>query len=174
MGRIKGCAVTIPHLPDAPAGPSADVQVRQFLSGMPDPETVRRLEAHLLQLPQVDLGVTHVVHGGMCARTGLIPAGTTMTGALTNLDNICVIWGDMTVTTDEGVVRLTGFNVLPAKAGAKRAGYAHADTWWSTLLRTDKTDIRAIEDEMTHESHALLTRREGITFAAPAAPRLED
>ena len=39
------------------------------LSKMPDADSVRRMEAHLLKLPQIDLSTSHVVHGGMCART---------------------------------------------------------------------------------------------------------
>ena len=135
-----------------------------IFSGMPSIEAVRDLEQCLLDHPQVDLGVSHVIHGGMCARTGMIPAGTVLTGALTNMDNICVMYGDITVTTDEGAQRLTGFNVLPAKAGAKRAGVTHSDTWWTTILQTDLTDIVSIEDAMTDESVLLLTRRPGIQF----------
>ena len=134
-----------------------------ILSGMPDPETVRELESYTRDLPQINLSITHVVHGGMCARTGLIPAGTMLTGALTNCDNICVIYGDITVTTDDGPQRLTGYHVLPANAGFKRVGVAHADTWWTTLLVTENTDIDAIEDQMTNESAGLMTRR-AITY----------
>lgn len=148
------------------------LQATDIVIGMPDPESVRQLEHCLIDLPQVDLGVSHVVHGGMCARTGMIPAGTVLTGAMTNCDNICVIHGDITVTTDDGPMRLTGFHVLPAKAGAKRVGVAHADTYWSTLFVTDKTDIQAIEDQMTGESNRLLTRRDSITFESPT--RLEN
>ena len=125
----------------------------------PQLEAVRRVEQALLQLPQVDLQTSHVVFGGMCARTILIPAGVMLTGALTNMDNICIMCGDISVTTDEGTVRLTGFHILPAKAGAKRAGYAHSDTTWTTIWPTDLTDITAIEDEMTSESAMLQTRR---------------
>ena len=134
------------------------------LSHMASPETVRELELHLLKLPQVDLSCEHVVHGGMCARTIFIPAGTVLTGALTNCDNICVMHGDITVTSDDGTVRLTGFHVLPARAGFKRAGWTHADTYWTTVFKTDKTDVREIEDDMTPEANMLQTRREGIEY----------
>jgi len=133
-----------------------------LLSRMPDPDTVRVMEQHLLALPQVDLGTSHVVHGGMCARTILIPAGAMLTGALTNADNICIVSGDITVTTDDGPRRLTGFHVLPARAGFKRAGVAHTDTHWTTIWPTALTDIEAIEDEMTSESHLLQTRRAAL------------
>lgn len=139
------------------------------LTGMPDPASVRALESALLGLPQVDLQTQHLVHGGLYARTILIPAGTVLTGALTNMDNVCVVSGDITVTTDGGVQRLTGFHVIGAKAGAKRAGVAHADTWWTTLIPTDGlADVGEIEAVMTDEVDALQTRRAGITFVAPA------
>lgn len=122
-------------------------------------ESVRRLEAINLTLPQVDLGTTNLVWGKMIARTIFIPKDAVLTGALTNLDNICVVFGDITVTTDEGAVRLTGFNVLPAKGGGKRAGIAHEDTWWTTLWPTELTDIAEIENEMTDEAEQLQSRR---------------
>jgi len=138
-----------------------------LLGGMPSVAAVRELEAHLLTLPQVDLATTHVIHGGMCARTILIPAGVVLTGALTNCDNVCIVCGDITVTTDEGPQRLAGYHVLPAKAGAKRAGVAHADTWWTTIHRTELANIADIENEMTDESAGLGSRRallaDGVT-----------
>lgn len=136
----------------------ADEEARSLLDGMPTPEAVRRMEDALLQLPQIDLQTTMLAHAGLCARTIFIPAGTVLTGAQTNLDNMCVVCGDITVTTDDGTRRLTGFHVLPASKGFKRAGVAHADTWWSTIWRTDLTDAEAIEEEMTGEADRLQTR----------------
>ena len=135
-----------------------------LLTGMPDPESVRALESVLLQLPQIDLQTSHLFGGGMCARTILIPAGTVLTGALTECDNLCIVCGDITVTTDEGPQRLTGYHVIAAKRGAKRCGVAHADTWWTTIFRTDATDVQTAEDEMTREADQLQTRREGIEY----------
>lgn len=130
-------------------------------------DKVRALEAAALRGPQVRLDMEMFAHAGLGARTILIPAGQTLTGALTKLDNVCISSGDITVTTDEGAVRLTGYHVVKALAGSKRAGYAHADTWWTTLWRTDETDPRAMEDEMTDESEMLQNRRAGIEFAQP-------
>lgn len=135
-----------------------------LFTGMPDPEAVRALERTLADLPQVDLQTLHLVHGGMYARTIFIPAGTVLTGALTKQDNVCVVFGDITVTTDEGTQRLTGFHVLPAKAGAKRAGVAHSDTWWTTLMTTEHTEVADIEQQMTDEADLLQTNRTGIEF----------
>jgi hypothetical protein len=144
--------------------PSSD-QTIALLGGMPSVEAVRELESHLITLPQVDLGTTHMVHGGMYARTIRIPAGTVLTGALTNCDNICILCGDITVTTDDGPQRLTGYHVIPAKAGAKRVGATHADTWWTTLWPTALTDVDDIENELTDESDLLQTRRSCIEYS---------
>ncbi len=59
--------------------------------------------------------------------------------------------------------RLTGYHVITAEAGYKRAGFAHADTWWTTIWRTDLTDALEMEDEMT--SDILQSRREGLVYA---------
>lgn len=146
--RLRGMEHTLDPITEA----------QQLVAGMPTTEAVRQMEDMLLQLPQIDLHTQQLVHGGMAARTIFIPAGTVLTGALTNLDNLCAAFGDITVTTDDGPVRLTGFNVIPARAGAKRAGVAHSDTWWVTIHRTDLTDLEEIEEEMTGEADRLQTR----------------
>ena len=129
------------------------------LGGMPSVARVRELEALLLAQPQVNMPVEVVTHGQVSARAVLIPAGTVLTGAETNFDNVCIVVGDITVTTDAGPRRITGFAMLPANRGAKRVGLAHADTWWVCVHHTTLTDPRAIEDEMTDESARLLSRR---------------
>lgn len=134
----------------------------RFLAGMPTVQSVKKLEDLILQLPQVNLKTESVVHGGMCARTIFIPAGTVLTGALTSLDNICIVCGDITVTTDNGAQRLTGYNVLGAVKGTKRVGITHSDTWWTMMFKTDSTDPDDIEREMTDEYEALQTRRSSL------------
>ena len=132
------------------------------------------LEKPLLQVvPQVDLETQHIVHAGMYARTALIRKGATLTGAQMNLDNICVLYGDISVTTAEGVKRLTGYHVLPAVAGYKRVGYAHEDTWWTTFIATDETDIEKIENLATDESEKLQTRTLAIENRESTVIRLE-
>ena len=139
-----------------------------LIVGMPDVATVRALEDIIrgLGLPEVDIPTSTVVHDGMVARTIFIPAGTMMTGALGKANTVNVFIGDITVTTDDGMVRLSGYNVIPGTAGAKRAGVSHADTWWTTIHRSDLTDPAAIEDEYTDESADLLSRRRAASIKA--------
>lgn len=132
---------------------------------------VGRLEAEVAKLQQVDLGTTHALAGGVYARTILIPAGVVLTGARHKKDHINVMQGDISVSTDDGVKRLTGQHVITTKAGMKRAGYAYADIVWTTLCHSELTDIEAIEADLVEEPERLQTRtlqieqREGVCLS---------
>ena len=130
---------------------------------MADLTKVNALQDELLKHPQIELPVSHLIHGQMYARTIIVPAGTIVVGTLTNLDNICIVNGDITVTADEGVVRLTGYHILPASKGYKRVGLAHAETVWTTIIHTNGKTVEEIEVEMTNEAHLLQTRTNLIT-----------
>lgn len=125
-------------------------------------DAVADLERHVLAAPQVDLRTEHALAGGVYARTITIPADTVLTGAVHKKDHINIVDGDITVTTDAGPVRFTGYHVIATKAGSKRAGFAHADTKWTTVCQTDLTDIDAIEDELVEESSRLQTRQPAL------------
>lgn len=128
-------------------------------------QKVAALEKALLQQPQLDLQTTHVLAGKVYARTIFIPAGGVLTGAEHKRDHVNVVFGDISVTTDDGVKRLTGHHVIPTKAGMKRAGVAHADTWWTTICHTQETELDAIEDDLVHDAHMLQTRNPEIGCA---------
>lgn len=125
-------------------------------------DEINRLEEAILELPQVDLKTSHLLIGGMYARSIFIPAGTVLTGATHKKDHVNIVQGDITVTTDEGMKRLIGMHTLATRAGAKRAGFAHADTRWTTISRTDKTVIEEIEAELVEEAERLQTRNPAI------------
>ena len=108
---------------------------------------------------QVVFETRHYLNGGVYGRELFIPAGSWLVGAEHAQDTLNVVIGDITVTTDTGVRRITGYQTLPSAAGTKRAGFAHADTFWITFARTDETDLEAIEDGLTPESDKLQTRQ---------------
>jgi hypothetical protein len=124
----------------------------------PTIEQIIRLEDALLQFPQVDLSTKNLLSGRVYARTIFIPAGTALTGAVHLKDHINVVNGDITVWTEDGMKRLTGYHVLPTRAGAKRAGYAHEDTYWTSLIYTEETELERIEQDITPEADRLQTR----------------
>lgn len=139
--------------------------------------TLDKIEAFnelLQQFPQEYIPVQHLVHGGMYARTVRVKAGTYAVGAMLNHDNISVMVGDCTCSTNDGMVRLTGFNVLPANAGGKRVGYFHADTDWTMIMRIPDGmhDVDEIEQYITCEYDKLQSQT--LLSTEPPQDKLED
>ena len=96
------------------------------------------LEEEIKAMPQIDLPVRHLFSGEIYARELFIPGGTVLTGRMYLIDHIdMMVYGDMTVSGDDGTKRVTGYNVFPSIAGKKRAGYAHSDTLWITFCKCE-------------------------------------
>ena len=131
----------------------------------PTREQIERLEAELLALETHGLGVElptwHHFADGLAARTIFIAAGTCLTGAAHKAEHLNIAAGDITVWTEAGMKRLTGYNVLPSFAGAKRVGLAHADTWWTTVHANPDNcqDVEILEDRLLEGAEMLQTRR---------------
>lgn len=101
-------------------------------------ESIDLMQAEMLELPQVEMPVDTMCINGMNSRTLLIPEDTILVGAVHLEDYVDImISGDITVATPDGLKRLTGFNIMQGKKGRKRAGYAHKDTLWVTVHKTD-------------------------------------
>lgn len=142
---------------------SADVA--EILPSTPTREQIERLEGCLLEAEAAGAGVEletwHHFADGLVARTILIKAGTCLTGAAHKAEHLNIAHGDITVWTEAGMKRLTGYHVLPSLPGAKRVGLAHADTWWTTVHAnpTNERDIAALEDALVEDAHRLQSRR---------------
>lgn len=113
-------------------------------------ERVESLESEIQHMPQVDCPVWHFFAPGLYARKMLIPKGTVLTGAVHKTEHLCIVSGDIDVTTHEGARRITDAHmVIASKPGEKRAGYAHADTYWTTIHATTETDLDKLVEELT-------------------------
>ena len=121
------------------------------------------IERFILAGPQVETPTTHYFSPGIYAREMFIPAGTVLTGAIHKTEHLVQFSGDITVLTDGGIKRLTGRNMFVSKPGAKRVGYAHADTWCTGYFATTKTDIAELEDDLVEDAHLLQSRVPAIT-----------
>ena len=109
---------------------------------------LERLDAALMELPQVEMPLTHRFSRGVYARELFIPKGTVLVGRIHKYSqiNVC-LRGDISVLTESGIKRVQGGFVVESPAGSKRAGYAHEDTVWMTICGTDTTDVDVLEDE---------------------------
>ncbi len=112
-------------------------------------EKLARLEAVLFNGPTVELPVKHHFSHGVYARELFIPKGTVLVGKIHKFSQINIVsQGDISVLTDDGVKRIKAPYTLVSGPGAKRAGYAHEDTIWTTIHGTHETDLDKLEDEL--------------------------
>ena len=115
---------------------------------------VVNLEAELKKMPQVDLPVRHFFSRNVYAREMSAPAGCVITGRIHKYSQINILSkGEVSVLTDEGVIRVKAPYTLVAEPGAKRAFYVHEEAVWTTICGTEQTDIEKIEDELTVGSY---------------------
>lgn len=111
---------------------------------------IMALQTAMLKLPQVEMEKQHHFAKGVYARELHIPKGVALVGRIHLQSQINIISkGDISVMTENGLVRVKAPCTIVSPAGVKRAGYAHEDTVWTTILGTDKTDIIDIHDTLT-------------------------
>lgn len=107
------------------------------LPTLPTRAQIERFEEFLRDVADrsgvVTIDASYEFADGLVARTIRIPFGTVLTGAAHKSEHLNLCNGDITVWTETGMRRLTGYHVITSRPGAKRVGLAHADTWWTTI-----------------------------------------
>lgn len=115
--------------------------------------TLRDLKA-LHGLPDPDLPLSHVFAPGAYARTIFIPKDTLFVGKIHKHAHLNMLMqGDVSVSTEEGPMRMQAPQVLCSKAGTKRVVYTHTDTIWTTVHLTDSTDLAEIEEQVIAKTY---------------------
>lgn len=137
----------------------------------PDPDPlvaraqIRALTEKLLALPssdQADFPVEHVLVDGMYMRRLFIAKDRLLVGKIHLKECINFVEkGDISVMTETGSKRVQAGFTLVSPAGIQKVGYAHEDTIFINVFRTDETDIEKIEAEIATENYDALT---GITL----------
>jgi hypothetical protein len=111
------------------------------------------LEKVLLTLEQVDCPITHYHIEGVYVRSMFIPAGTVLTGAIHNKENISILaQGSIRVTNGTESVLISAPHIMVDKPGIKRLGVSETDVTFINVLRTDLTDIDELEKELVSQS----------------------
>ncbi len=116
----------------------------------------------LLSLPSDKLAefeVEHTILDGTYTRKLYIPKDSILVGkihlkACTNI----VAKGDISVLTETGCGRFQAGHIAVSAPGIQKVGYAHEDTIFVNVFRTDKTSIEEIEAEIATEDEAVLER----------------
>ena len=95
----------------------------------------------------------HRFSDGVYARELFIGAGELIVGKKHKTEHFNIISkGDISIATQEGVMRVEAPYTFVSKAGIQKIVYAHTDTVWTTIHKTDLTDIPTLEREMVEEA----------------------
>lgn len=108
-------------------------------------------EQRIANLPeQIDMtdDTDHHFAPGVYARELYIQAGVVLSGKTHATEHLNAMVGDITVVTQEGWKRMTGWHVIKSKPGDMRLGYTHQGTFWLTIHPTNETDLRKLEKEL--------------------------
>ena len=137
-------------------------------------DRIEALEEIALAHEQVEVPTTEHFINGMYGREIVIPAGTMITGRVYKEGYLDIMLsGDISVATPQGLKRLTGCHVMESPPGRKRAGYAHAETRWVTVHRTDQFEPGDMLDRLTFfsrgEYREFLQRRDRESYQAVIA-----
>lgn len=124
---------------------------------------IQRLQ-EAIQGSGLDLGVDpfpliHHFAPGMYGREILVPAGAVVIGKIHKEAHLNVLSHGtcMVYTEQEGVLTLKAPYTFTSKPGAKRAVLALTDVVWTTIHRTDSTDLAEIEREVIASDYKELT-----------------
>lgn len=98
----------------------------------------------------VPIEPVHRFADGIYAREITIPANTLLTGKIHKTRHLNIISkGAITVWSDgEPVRRIEAPYSFVAEPGARRVGFAHEDTVWTTIHATSETDLERLEAEL--------------------------
>lgn len=121
------------------------------LIGETTTEKVIALQRAMMEMPQVEVASAFAHGGGIAAKAVLLKAGTQAVGGMHRFENMNIITkGDITVATDDGLIRYTVTDapiLVLSPPGTKRAVTVHADTYWISLHATDKETTEEVEAE---------------------------
>jgi len=126
------------------------VNLPALLAGSVDHLTMREkvfaIEAEMRKHPPLDLPLKHHFSQGLYARELFIPKGTLLTGKVHKFEQLNIMsQGDMSVLTEDGIVRVQAPFTVVSPPGTKRIAFAHEDTVWTVILATEETDVAKLE-----------------------------
>lgn len=117
-------------------------------------EMIAQLEELLKTAPQIDLPVNHHFSKGVYGREMPIPKGSLLVGKIHKHQTMNVLSkGELSVLSQDGVMRLKAPHIFVSSPGAKRVIYAHEDSIWTCFHGTHETDLEKIEEEFIAKTY---------------------
>ena len=111
------------------------------------------LEKIILTLEQVKCPISHYQIEGVYCRSMFIPAGTVITGAIHNKENISILaQGTIRITNGTESKLISAPYIMVDQPGIKRLGVSETDVTFINVWRTDTTDLDEIEKEIRSDT----------------------
>lgn len=124
-------------------------------------ERIELIEDAMFKCEQLHIPVGHAFADGLYMRQIMIPKGTLLTSKFHKYEQLDVmLQGDMSIVTNDGVVRVKAPMIGTSTPGMKRLGYAHEDTLWITVHATKETSIETLEKMLFADSYEEMERFE--------------
>jgi len=120
-------------------------------------QRIHRLTELLLSLDdKTEFPVTHTLIDGIYTRRLFIPKGSILVGKIHLKECVNILAGEMSILTETGSGRFSFGHVAVSGPGIQKVGYAHEDSYFFNVFRTDETDIAKIEAEIASETYPAL------------------
>ena len=120
---------------------------------------IRTVEDYTRTLPQIQAQTSHVLHGGLYARTITLPPDVVLTGVLVKIATTIIVNGDCAALVGDGQeILLRGYNVLPAAPGRKQVFRTYTEVNLTMVFPTTAQTVRQAENEFTDETDLLMSR----------------
>lgn len=122
-----------------------------------DKTAIERLQVAISGLPQTQMVTRHYFADGTYCRELLIPQGVTLVGKVHKREHLCILLqGELTISDGESSRTLKAPCIFVSPPGVKRAGYAHEDSIFVNVHRTNSTDLDEIEREVIEQDPVAL------------------
>lgn len=120
------------------------------------------LEAHLLDMPQIEMPLTHRFAPGVYAREIFMPADTFVIGQRHKTEHFnIVLTGRARVLIDgKAVQEVKAGDVFVSGEGVRKVLYIIEDMRWMTIHPTDETDVPTLESQLVEPTKAFLEHKE--------------
>ena len=120
-------------------------------------DQINRLQAQMVNMPQLELQTEHYFVPGMYCRKVFRPAGALIVGKVHKQPHffLCAK-GEIIAWTESGMKRLQAGDVVECKPGTKRVTLAVEDSIGITIHKTDKTDLDEMEAELVEPDDTAL------------------
>lgn len=119
---------------------------------------IAALQAVMLASPDlVELPVVESLEHGLYTRTLFIPKGCSLVGKVHRKPCVNIVAkGDISIMTETGALRVQAGYSVTSPAGIQKVGYAHEDTVFINVFRTDETDITKMAAELVADNFEAL------------------